>query len=274
MHETGNYFTILPIMRAKLEIDIIGAGRVARSLAPALDNAGFRINLVYSRNLKNAKKLASFLYEAKPTSTLDFSESRSSMFIVSVADDAIEEVVKELVLPEDALLVHTSGSVPMSVLGYAATPNLGVLYPLQTFSMEKAVEMQEVPFLIEGDNDYSRKVIKAVASKIGDKVIETSSRQRALVHLAAVFACNFTNHMMTEADDILKDSGLDVDILSPLIIETMNKSLSLGPKASQTGPAARGDLKILEKHMSLLENDEERQELYRIISQRILDRYN
>ena len=274
MHETFNYFTFLLSMGKRPEIDIIGAGRVARSLAPALDNAGFQINNIYSRNTKNAKKLASLLYEAQTIQSLDFSGSSSSIFILTVADDAIEDICKEIVIPEDAILVHTSGSTPMSTLGYSGTPNIGVLYPLQTFSLEKAVAMDLVPFLIEGDNTYTRNIIKAVAEKIGDKVTEASSKQRAMVHLAAVFACNFTNHMMTEASDLLSKNGLVLELLSPLIVETINKSLSIGPQKGQTGPAARGDLSILEKHMALLENDEERQELYRHVSQRILDRYS
>jgi predicted short-subunit dehydrogenase-like oxidoreductase (DUF2520 family) len=255
-------------------VDIIGAGNLAWSLAPALENAGFKVNFVYSRTIKNAKKLARLLYQAEPKLDLDFSLSRSSIFILAVSDDALDEVAREIVLPLDAVIAHTSGSKPISTLAYTATPNIGVFYPLQTFSRQKLIDFKEVPILIEADNGSTKQILIKLGKSISRIVLPISSEQRKIVHLAAVFACNFTNDMLSEASILLNNSALDFNILKPLIVETINKSLELGPVSAQTGPARRGDLKILDEHMNLLAGQKELQEIYRLISQNIIDKSN
>ena len=240
-------------MGQKPKIDIIGAGNLMWSLAPALENAGFKIQHVFSRDSKNAKRLAKTLYEASVKKSLDFSNSSSSIFIIAVADDAIPEIVREIILPLDAILVHTSGSMPLSSLGYAATPNIGVFYPLQSFTKGKLANFRDVPILIESENAPTKQVLINVAKAISKDVFPITSEARKRIHLAAVFASNFSNHMITEAKELMDDIGLDFDLLKPLIAETINKSLSIGPEEAQTGPAARGDTEILEQHSSMLE---------------------
>lgn len=254
------------------EIDIIGSGNLATNLAPNLEQNGFIINNVYSRNYFGAEKLAGRLYQAEATDSLDFSNSPSSIFFIALSDDAIESVARDLVVPEDAIVVHTSGSNPLSVLGYTASPNIGVFYPVQTFSKLKKVSFRDIPILIEGDNSYTRKILLAVAKKISKQVQEASSKQRMAVHLAAIFASNFTNAMLANANDILKATKMDLDVLAPLVAETIEKSFELGPAAAQTGPASRGDLEILDKHLDMLEGLPDKQEIYRLISQQIIDR--
>lgn len=260
-------------MSQKPQIDIIGAGNLMWSLAPSLENAGFKVHQVYSRTTKNAKLLAKTLYQAKVKKDLDFSGSPASIFILSISDDALAEVVREIILPTDAILVHTSGSMPLSTLGYAPTPNLGVLYPLQTFSKGTITDFREVPILIEADNNFTAQLLIKIAKSISSEVFSIDSTERKKIHLAAVFASNFSNHMISEAKSLLDTAGLSFDLLKPLIVETINKSLSLGPEKAQTGPAIRGDRQILENHMSLLDNQPETKEIYRLISQRILDKY-
>src|SRR5688572_7979123 len=123
-----------------MNVTFIGSGNVAWHLAPALDNAGYSVREVYSRNHKHAEALVGRLYQGDVKANLDFSTSNSSLFIIAVSDDAIQEIVQEIILPDDAILVHTSGSQPLSVLGYAATLNTGVFYPLQTFSKAKKID--------------------------------------------------------------------------------------------------------------------------------------
>ena len=255
------------------EIDIIGTGNLATSLAPALEQAGLVINHVFGRTLESAKRIADNLYQAYPTTDLDFSSSRSGLFIIAVSDDAIEEVSRELILPEEAVVAHTSGPMSISVLGYTASPNIGVIYPLQTFSSQKRVRFTDIPMLIEGDNSFTRNLLKSVAGKLSNTVRETSSAQRRMIHLAAIFAANFTNSLLVQANTLLEKADADLDLLAPLLEETIRKSLALGPINAQTGPAARGDLEVLDQHMELLERFPDMQEVYQLISQQILDRY-
>lgn len=261
-------------MSTKHQVDFIGAGNVAWNLAPALENAGIAVKNIYSRDPGNAKKLAERLYEGGVKHDLDFSESSADVFIISVADDAIEEVVREIVIPEDAILAHTSGSIPLSILGYAATPNIGVFYPLQTFTKTSRTKFDDIPILIEGDNTFTTQTLGKIATLLSGNVQQVSSVQRQHIHLAAVFACNFTNWMLKQSQDIMDNAGLDFKLLQPLIAQTINNSLEIGPISSQTGPAKRSDMEVLDKHMDMLASKEDMQELYRLISQQIIDFYS
>src|SRR6187455_2210884 len=122
-----------------MDVSFIGSGNLAWHLAPALDNVGYTVKEVYSQDPKHARALVGRLYQADVKSSLDFSTSSSEVFIIAVSDDAIQDIVQEIILPDDSILVHTSGSQPLSLLGYAATQNTGVFYPLQTFSKAKKV---------------------------------------------------------------------------------------------------------------------------------------
>ena len=256
-----------------MTVSFIGSGNLAWHLAPALDNTDFSVREVYSRQEKNAQALVRRLYNAKVNSTLDFSSSASEIFIISVSDDVIDEIVGGLILPRNAILLHTSGSQPLGVLGYAATQRTGVFYPLQTFTKSRKVDFKDVPIFMESEDKYTRKVMTDMAKAISRNAYEISSAQRIALHVAAVFASNFTNHMLTISREILQDNKLDFDWLKPLVVEAINKALTLGPEQSQTGPAKRGDLEILDKHVAFLQEDEAVAEIYRVISQNIVDRY-
>jgi predicted short-subunit dehydrogenase-like oxidoreductase (DUF2520 family) len=133
-------------------VSFIGSGNLAWHLAPALDNAGYVVKEVYSPNPKHAEELTSRLYQAEVKATLDFSTSDSTVFIICTSDDAIADIAREIILPGEVFLVHTSGSQPLSVLQYAATNNIGVIYPLQTFTKNKRIDFKNVPLFIESNN--------------------------------------------------------------------------------------------------------------------------
>ena len=255
-------------------VSFIGSGNLAWHLAPALDNTDFAVKEVYSQNSRHAASLAENLYQAEVKRSLDFSTSSSRIFIIAVSDDAIQEIAQEIILPENAILAHTSGSQPLSVLGYAATQNIGVVYPLQTFTKGKKIDFKEVPFFIESDNPETGEKLTAMAKALSKKVYKSSSDDRKALHVAAVFASNFTNHMLALAQQILEQHDLDLELLKPLIAETMNKALAIDPEEAQTGPAARGDIEILDKHIQFLKTDPKLAEIYKVISQHILDRYD
>ncbi len=260
-------------MTKPASVSFIGAGNLAWHLAPALDNAGYIVKEVYSRDAKNAESLVEKLYEAEVKTDLDFSTSTSSVFVIAVPDDVIPEIAQEIALPGDAILVHTSGSQGMNVLGYAATPNLGVFYPLQTFTMNTKVELNSVPIFIESETAAGEKVLMAMAKSVSKIVFKITPEERQALHVAAVFASNFTNHMMNLAQEIMKENSLSFEWLKPLVTEMITKSLSIGPENAQTGPAKRGDLETLDRHMDFLKHDESVSELYKVISQDIVDRY-
>jgi predicted short-subunit dehydrogenase-like oxidoreductase (DUF2520 family) len=261
-------------MAGHINVSIIGSGNLAWHLAPALDNAGYVVKEVYSLNPKHAEALTERLYQAEVKASLDFSTSPSTIFIIMTSDDAIQEVASEIILPDDAFLIHTSGSQPLDILQFAATGNIGALYPLQTFSKNKRVDFKTVPIFIESSNEETEKVLTALARAISNQVKKIGSQDRRALHVAAVFASNFTNHMLTLSKDILQKNSLSFDLLKPLISETIQKSLHVGPENAQTGPAFRGDLEILDRHIEFLKEEETLEKIYKLISQDIIDRYN
>lgn len=246
---------------------------MAWHLAPVLDNAGYSVRAVYSRDAKKSSQLVDRLYQAEIKTTLDFSDSHIDVIILTVADDAIEEVAGNILMPEDAILLHTSGSSPLSALGKAGVPNTGVLYPLQTFSKGVKLDLEETPVFVEGSNPFVTRQILAIGRAISSTVLAISSEKRMALHLAGVFASNFTNHMIAIAFELMERHGLDPQWLEPLIAGTINKGLDSGPDNAQTGPARRGDLRILQKHVEFLKKDKILREIYTLISQHILDKY-
>jgi predicted short-subunit dehydrogenase-like oxidoreductase (DUF2520 family) len=254
-------------------VAFIGSGNLAWHLAAALDNTDYAVREVYSRNPAHAERLVERLYEAEVKASLDFSTSACGIFILAVSDDALQAIVREIVLPEECILLHTSGSQPIEVLRYAATPNIGVFYPLQTFTRDVSVDFSEVPLFVEATNPTTTSVVMDMGRALSDNVVKITSPKRMALHVAAVFASNFTNHMLLLAQEIMKENSLSYDWLKPLIATMITKSLQIGPEYAQTGPARRGDFETLDRHMEFLQDDEATAELYKVISQDIVDRY-
>jgi len=255
------------------KVSIIGSGNVAWHLSRALEDAGHFVIEVYSRNIKNALSLTNRLYDAEAIDSLDFSESEAEVFILAVSDSAIEDIVTEIVLPDNAIIAHTSGAVSISALGYAPTEHLGVLYPLQTFSKAKEVNWKVIPILIEAETNKGSVVLKALAESLSKTVLVMSSSKRQEVHLSAVFASNFTTYILSLSEEILTQRKLDFDLLKPLIAETINKSFDMSPYDALTGPARRGDMETLNRHIQMLEHNQAQKEVYKLLSQQILDAY-
>ena len=245
----------------------IGAGNLAANLLQALQNAGFEVAQIYSRTEESAKTLAELL---NVPYTVDIGSiiGDASIYFVSVSDDAIETVVESLP-PTKGLVVHTAGSVSVDVFEGRAQ-NYGVLYPLQTFSKSRPISFSDIPIFIEANTQDNLQILSAVAKAISNRVYHASSAARAQLHLAAVFGCNFVNHLYHLSAQIARQAGFDFDILSPLILETTNKALAAGnPDEVQTGPAARNDQKIMQKHLKMLSSKPEWKEIYSILSENI-----
>lgn len=249
-------------------IVFIGAGNLATNLAKALYRKGFRIVQIYSRTEESASTLA-LAVEAEHTTDLNTIARDAQLYIVSLKDAPFVELLPEIVAGKrDALWVHTAGSIPMSVWEGQAD-RYGVFYPMQTFSKQREVSFNEIPFFIESNSAEDTHSLKEIASALSERVYEVTSEQRKSLHLAAVFACNFTNHMYALAAGLLKKNQLPFEVMLPLIDETARKVHELEPRAAQTGPAVRYDENVINRHLEMLADEPEIQKMYRHISESI-----
>ncbi|RFZ94972.1 DUF2520 domain-containing protein [Mucilaginibacter conchicola] len=254
-----------------MRISIIGSGNVATHISAALKNAGHRIVQVYSRNLHNAALLA-YHVGAEATDNLNALTTDTDIFIVSVKDDAILDTVKQLD-KYGKLIAHTSGAVELTPM-LELTQQAGVFYPLQTFSKTKELNFRDVPMCIEGADEAITKTLENLARDISNNVSRISSAQRKVLHLAAVFACNFTNHLYGVGEGLLKDSGMSFNLLRPLIAETADKIKEHSPFTVQTGPAVRNDESTMAAHLQLLDKQPHLQDVYKMLSQDIIKNHN
>ena len=251
-----------------MKIVMIGAGNVATNLVRALSAAGMEIAQVYSHTQEHACLLAATV-GADATDDLAAIAPGADVYIISVKDDAIADVVAAI--PDNgAIWVHTSGSTPMTVFE-GKRQRYGVFYPMQSFSKQIPTDFTEVPFFIEAVTGGVETQITELAGKLSQRVFRADSEQRRRLHVAAVFACNFANHLWTLADDVLHDAGLPFDVMLPLISTTVDKLKRLSPYESQTGPAMRHDRQVMQSHIDML--DEEKAGIYKILSDSIMKRH-
>jgi len=246
-----------------MKIVLIGAGNVATHFGGALKKAGHQILQVFSRSESSAKELSRHLKCGYTTQQGDILAS-ADLYIISISDNAIRNFLKSFRV-KNKIIVHTSGSVSISVFG-KSIKNCGVIYPLQTFSKERKVKFSEVPLLTEGNNAKALASINSVAGSVSPFVFEMSSDDRKTVHLSAVIANNFSNHLFVLAEKILRQKNIPFPLLGPLLHETVIKAIKLTPGEAQTGPAKRGDAKIIEEHLKMLRNDASLQKIYRLMS--------
>ena len=252
-------------MQLKSKIVLIGAGNIATHLGLALKQVGCNIVQVYSRTQKSASQLAKILATDYTTDLKKI--AKAELYIICVKDDVIADIVKKIKF-NNALAVHTSGSIDMNVFK-GHTNNYGVFYPLQTFSKNKKTDISFVPICVEANDNTNKKIVMQLAKTISDRVIYLDSQQRKTVHLAAVFACNFTNHMYSIAEKIVKEKNIPFNILVPLIQETAHKIVSHSPAKMQTGPAIRNDKKVIKQHLKMLKEKKEFKKIYQLLSDAI-----
>ncbi|WP_294628862.1 Rossmann-like and DUF2520 domain-containing protein [uncultured Bacteroides sp.] len=249
-------------------IVFIGAGNLATNLAKALYRKGFRIVQIYSRTEASARALAEQV-EAEYTTDLQKIAREAKLYIVALKDAAFAELLPQITEgKQNALLVHTAGSMPMNIWeGYAE--RYGVFYPMQTFSKQREIDFREIPIFIEAERQEDAVLLKAIAATLSESVYEATSEQRKSLHLAAVFICNFTNHMYAMAADLLEKYHLPFDVMLPLIDETARKVHKLTPHEAQTGPAVRYDENVINNHLAMLADLPGLQEIYKLMSKSI-----
>jgi predicted short-subunit dehydrogenase-like oxidoreductase (DUF2520 family) len=254
-----------------MKIIIIGSGNVATHLGLALKAARHKIVQVYSRSESSAKTLGKKLSAGYTTDVKNIS-SEAEIYILAVSDHAIKDVLHEIRNEKseirNSIMLHTSGSVSSGVFE-KTIKNYGVLYPVQTFSVKHPVNFKNIPVCIEANNALAQKKITALAKTITKKIHYINSDQRKKIHLAAVFANNFSNHLFAIAEHILKRENISFDLVRPLILETAMKVQNGSPLQMQTGPAKRGDAGVIEEHLKMLGNKKALREIYKLISENI-----
>ena len=251
-----------------MKVTLIGAGNLATQLGKSLKKAGVVISQVYSRTEDSARTLGELL-EAEWLTDIKALHDEADIYIFSVKDSVLCELISEVCKGRgDKLFLHTAGSMPMSCFEGKAL-HYGVFYPMQTFSKTKDVDFERIPVFIEGNSIETEDVIRSLANKLTQRVIRLSSADRKYLHLAAVWACNFTNYCYTVASDILGEHGIPFDVMLPLINETTEKIQKISPKEAQTGPAVREDRNVMSKQLELMNGKEDLQELYKMLSKGI-----
>jgi len=250
-----------------MKIVILGSGNVATLLGASLSKAGYNIIQVWSRNLEHAKALANLLH-AQFTDDIDQMVDSADLYILSVNDDALPSIISKM-KPVNGTVVHTSGSTSMDIFQDKFS-HYGVFYPFQTLSAEKEIDFKKIPILLEGSDSKSISALKSVAKSLSDNVQECDSDRRQILHIAAIFACNFTNYFYTISQKLLEENGLAFDLVRPLILETALKVQEILPDRAQTGPAVRNDLSIINSHLKQLEGKPELSAIYRLLSDQII----
>lgn len=254
----------------KYKIVILGSGNVATHLALNFQKAGHVVVQIFSKSLSNAEDLATRVNATYTNKLVDITTD-ADVYILAVKDYAIDDVILGLKL-KNKVVAHTSGAVPLKGMEHIST-NCGVFYPFQTFTKNVSVDMQTVPVFIEASNAHTEKILLQLAADISKISQVIKSEQRQMLHLAAVYVNNFTNHLFHIANTLLQKEKLPFEILYPLIKETVTKVGKLNPYDIQTGPARRDDWKTIDEHLHRLEKYDAFREVYLVLTESIMNTY-
>lgn len=248
-------------------VSIIGSGNVGHNFGKAFRQAGYLINEIYSRTQQSALLLSQTL-NCDYTTDLSQIKSDTDLIILAVNDDALESVIEQIQV-KNKLIVHTSGSTPISVFEGKGFNQYGIFYPVQSFSKNETESLEPIPICVEGNNQNTEDLLYSLASSVSTKVYAMDSEKRKALHVAAVFANNFTNHMFHIADDLLKQNNISFEVIRPLLEKTAGKLKTETPLNAQTGPAVRNDRRVIDNHLEYLKNQEDYREIYEKVTANI-----
>ncbi|MGI6232956.1 MAG: Rossmann-like and DUF2520 domain-containing protein [Prevotella sp.] len=251
-----------------MKIILVGAGNLATQLGHALHQAGHDLPQVYSHTMTSAQLLADQI-GAEPTDDIDALATDADLYIIAVKDRALSEVISRLCPSRRSqVFVHTAGSMPMDVFKGQAD-HYGVFYPMQTFSKNRAVDFHVIPTFLEWNDAEAENLIQSMATSVTNRIYHLPTADRKYLHLAAVWACNFTNHCYEVSANLLARHGIPFDVMLPLIDETAHKVHTLTPHEAQTGPAVRYDENVIRAQSALLSDIPRLRELYELLSKDI-----
>jgi predicted short-subunit dehydrogenase-like oxidoreductase (DUF2520 family) len=246
----------------QMKVVIIGSGNTATILGRKIKAASHDILQVTGRNAAAVQALASALGCNGNADVANIDHS-ADIYIVALADKALPQLHEWLQL-DKKLVVHTAAAISRDVL-QKVSKNYGVLYPLQTLRKEQP-DLPEIPFLVDGNSADDLALVQDFAASLSNKVLVAGDELRLRMHVAAVFAGNFANHLYVLAEDFCKKEQLNFSLLLPLISETANRLRDLSPRQSQTGPAVRNDRVTLEKHLEVLNAYPELRQMYELMT--------
>ncbi len=261
------FFEELPYFCAMITIVLLGAGNVATHLYSAFTQKKGTVKIVQCFNRKQLK-----LHPNQPEDqiTSDLKNLKEAdLYILAIHDDAIQDVTTQLPF-ENKLVVHTSGSVALSAIN--SRNRRGVFYPLQTFTKENKVNFSRVPFCLEAEDPKDLQTLIGIATVLSDKIFEISSKQRGILHVAAVFVNNFANYLFSVGNDICTEHQVPFEILHPLLLETVQKVIRSNPDQVQTGPAVRNDTETIQRHLGIIK-DENQKQIYQLLTKAIQDKH-
>ena len=248
-----------------MKIAILGSGNVAYHLAKMFNEKNIPISQIFGRNERDLQEI-SVQFEF-PFSTTELADAE--LYFIAVNDDAVAAISKNI-KNQNSLVAHTSGSLPKEIL--EGNYRKASFYPLQTFSKSKMLQYSEIPFFVEAENEEDSQILENLALKISEKVMKSDYEKRKYIHLTAVFACNFVNHLFARAKEISDSQQIPFHYFLPLIKETTSKIEKIEPKLAQTGPAIRNDEKILQLHEALI-TEEEHLKIYQVMNESIKKMY-
>ncbi len=254
-------------MSTSYRISIIGSGNVAYHLTHHLIKKGHTINSIYTRQ---AKKWMDDLASIPHKDNLDYKNEYCDFIIIAIKDKAMDQVLGDLKNISNAQLLHTSGTLDLNVFERHGFEDYGILYPFQTIQRSRPIDMSSIHYMVEAKDHVSLEKLELLCESANFNFKEVNSSDRAKYHLAAIFASNFLNHLLTISKDLLDKENLDFELLKPLIDETVAKALALQPKYTQTGPAVREDKTIMDRHIEMLGDRDDLKEIYRIMSDNII----
>jgi predicted short-subunit dehydrogenase-like oxidoreductase (DUF2520 family) len=245
-----------------ITLTIIGFGNISQHLVREFSNSKtVKLVQVFTRNENATFNPQNFNFVHQFSNLI-----KTDVTIIAVSDNAIAEV-SDAIPFENTLVLHTSGGIALS--GLNPKNRRGVLYPLQTFSKNKSISFNGIPICVEAENESDLAIIKKIANSISKKVFDIDTTQRKSLHVAAVFVCNFVNHLYKIGSDICNEHQVPFTILQPLITETANKTLQLSPHDAQTGPAKRKDFEVISSHLKFLKNSDNKH-IYEMLTQSII----
>ena len=251
-----------------VSVVIVGSGNVAEAFARTLASCeAIVLRQIFARNTERGRAIADMVGVEWCSDIEDIAPA--DLYLIAVSDRAVASVAASLVVPDDAIVVHTAGSVPMNAIA-KRSGGRGIIYPLQSFTSGRAVNLGDVPLFVEADNDAVKERLMSIASHISSRVEYADSERRRVIHLAGVMVNNFVNHLYAMGSDVLESEDLDFDILKPLIAETAAKAIATDdPTSVQTGPAVRGDMVVTDRHIAMLRDDKRKQQIYKLITESI-----
>ena len=255
------------------DISIVGYGNIARHLAHAFFEKNIQIQQIIGRDANKGQPLAQSV-NAKFCLPEEAAVNEQSLFFVALADDVALEFTDKILLNKHIAIVHTSGTLPSDLLKGKGAASYGVFYPFQTYSGEPdKTPFKNIPLVVEASDKTLSNQLHTIAKLLESNAVELNQEDRLYLHLSGVFTNNFTNFMIGRVIEFLKEKRIDPALLEPLIKKTFENLQSNKPLEKQTGPAKRGDKKIMQKHLNVLKEHADLNNIYKMLSDSIESYY-